>query len=59
MRYGAFDLLILLVVGLVWVVPVVAAIWALITLHRIRTTQKEMLGQLAAIERSIQSGRPT
>jgi hypothetical protein len=57
MRLGVPELLVLLIVGLVWVVPIACAIWALVTLHRIRTTQEEVLGKLAAIERSIQSGR--
>ena len=51
MRLGVPELIVVLTLGLVWLIPVAAGIWALITLHRIRTTQEDMRGRLAAIER--------
>ena len=59
MGLGVAELIVVLMLGLVWVVPIAAAIWALVTLHRIRTTQEEMRGRLATIERLIQTGRPS
>jgi hypothetical protein len=58
MRVGLPELIVVFMIGLVWIVPVVAGIWALVTLHRIRTTQEEMGSRLASIERSIQAVRP-
>lgn len=58
MRLGVPELIVVLTVGLIWVVPVAAGIWALVTLHRIRTTQEDMRNRLAAIERLIQTVRP-
>ena len=59
MSLGIPELIVVLMVGLVWVVPVAAGIWALVTLHRIRTTQEDVRNRLAAIERSIQNVRPS
>jgi hypothetical protein len=59
MRLGIPELIVFLMVGLVWMVPVAAGIWALVTLHRIRTTQEDVRDRLAAIERSIQNVRPS
>jgi hypothetical protein len=58
MRLGVPELIVLLMVGLIWVVPVAAGIWALVTLHRIRTTQEDIGNRLAAIERLIQTVKP-
>lgn len=58
MRLGVPELIVVLTLGLVWLIPVAAGIWALITLHRIRTTQENMHSRLAAIERLIQTQRP-
>ena len=59
MRLGVPELVIVLMLGLIWVVPAAAAIWALVTLHRIRTIQADMRNRLAAIERVIQTVRQT
>jgi hypothetical protein len=37
-----------------WLVTVIAAIWALITLHRVRVGQEAMRAKLEAIERLLQ-----
>lgn len=47
---GVPELSILLVMGIFWLVPVVAGVWALVTLSRIRAGQDEVLRRLAAIE---------
>ncbi len=38
------------VILLIYLVPAAVAVWAAITLQRVRTTQLEMLRQLTAIE---------
>jgi hypothetical protein len=58
MRLGLPELLVVFMIGLVWLVPFAAGIWALVTLHRIRTSQEDMSSKLASIERSIQAVRP-
>ena len=50
---GMPELIIVLMISLVWVVPAAAAVWALLTLHRVRATQETMLMKLDAIERSL------
>jgi hypothetical protein len=59
MRLGVSELIVVLMVGLLWVVPVAAGVWALATLHRIRTTQDDIRNRLAVIERSIQNVKPS
>ena len=54
---GIPELVVVLLVGLVWAVPIAAGIWALITLYRIRESQEDVRRRLVAIERVIQSGR--
>jgi hypothetical protein len=51
---GIPELLIFGFVGLVWLVPVAAAIWALITLHRVRVGQDALRTKLESIERLLQ-----
>jgi hypothetical protein len=58
MRLGVPELLVVFMIGLVWVVPVAACVWALVTLHRIRATQEEMSRKLDAVERAIQTTKP-
>ena len=55
---GVPELLIVLI-GVVWIVPLVAAIWALITLAQIRRRQDDVLRKLDALERSIQGSPRT
>ena len=46
--------LMILVIGLVfWIVPLVAGIWALITLWQIRRRQEDVLRKLDALERAV------
>jgi len=55
MRFGLPEIFVLIVVSAVWVVPLVAAGWALWTLHRIRTSQTSLQARLDAIERQLSS----
>jgi hypothetical protein len=47
---GFPELLVFGFFGLFWVIPIVAGIWALVTLHRLRTGQDEVRRRLTAIE---------
>ncbi len=54
MRFGTIgipELFFILLFGVIWVIPVAAAVWALVTLHQIRTSQRIMQ---AAIEQLLQ-----
>ena len=53
MRLGVPELFIVLMVGLLWILPLTAAVWALVTLHRIRTTQEDMRDKLDAMVRAM------
>jgi hypothetical protein len=50
---GVPELVVLLVIGLFYGVPIAGAIWAIITLQRIRTDQQVMGSRLEAIERLL------
>lgn len=52
---GLPELFVVLFALIMWVIPLVAGIWALITLHRIRTEQHSVQTKLDAIERLLQS----
>jgi hypothetical protein len=51
------ELFLVLIIGLLWVIPLAAAVWALITLYRIRATQEDMRQKLDTLARLMQSGR--
>lgn len=53
-RLGIPEVFIILLISLVWVVPVVAGIWALVTLHRIRNGQQALQAKIESIERMLQ-----
>ena len=50
---GMPELIVLLIIGLFYGVPIAGAIWALITLQRIRADQQAMGSRLEAIERLL------
>jgi hypothetical protein len=56
MRMGLSELIILMIAASVWIIPLVAAVWAVVTLQRIRTTQDDMRQRLDTIERAVRSG---
>lgn len=43
------GLIVGLFVGVFWLVPIAAGVWALVTLSRIRKSQDEMRAQLATL----------
>ena len=51
---GIPELLLILLFGVLWVVPIAAAVWVLVTLHRIRTAQQAMQDKLNAIDQLLQ-----
>jgi len=51
---GVPELIVILILGTFYVVPIAAAVWAIITLHRIRTDQEAMGVRLETIERLLQ-----
>jgi hypothetical protein len=54
--FGVPELMIVLVLVAVYAVPLVAAIWALVTLKRIQTGQEAVQARLESIERILQRG---
>lgn len=51
---GLPELFIILVLSSLWLIPIAAAIWALVTLHRVRVGQDALRVKLEAIERLLQ-----
>ena len=58
MRLGLPEFLVLLFIGALWIIPIAAGIWALVTLQKIRSAQDEMNRRLEAIERQGRSPLP-
>ena len=54
--FGVPELLIVLVIGVVYGIPLLAGIWALVTLKRIRDGQEAVKARLENIERLLQRG---
>jgi hypothetical protein len=54
MGLGIPELIVIFVVGLFWLIPVAAAVWALVTLQRIRVEQQAVQLKLDTIERLLQ-----
>jgi hypothetical protein len=52
-QFGIPELMILVVLAAFWLVPVAAGIWAVLTLHRLRAGQLEVLTKLGRIERHL------
>ena len=53
-RVGVPELLVILMASVVWLVPVAAGIWVLVTLHRVRVGQDAVRAKLESIERLLQ-----
>jgi hypothetical protein len=51
---GFPGFVLFLVICIAWVAPIAAAIWVVVTLHRIRGSQSEMQHKLNAIEQLLQ-----
>jgi hypothetical protein len=54
MRIGVAELWVLLTIAAICLVPIAAAVWALVTLHRIRAGQDAIRRRLDSIERLLQ-----
>lgn len=53
-RIGLAEFLMLLVLMATWVIPVAIAVWAVVTLQRIRSGQDAIRSRLDTIENLIQ-----
>ena len=51
---GIPELFVLLSIGAFYLIPVAAAVWALVTLHRIRVGQEDLRHRLEAIAHGLQ-----
>ncbi len=51
---GLPELMLLPLLLVFWVLPIAVAIWAVVTLHRIRASQLEMQAKLQALEQLLQ-----
>ena len=56
-RIGMPELIIFMGLGLFWLIPFAAGIWALVTLHRIRMGQQALGVQLERIAYLLQGHR--
>ena len=50
---GVPELLIVLVMAVMWVLPVAAAVWVILTLNRLPSGQQAIQAKLDAIERLL------
>jgi hypothetical protein len=48
------ELMLVLIVGATWLIPIAAGIWALITLQRLRTGQDALQRKLDAIQSMLE-----
>jgi hypothetical protein len=53
-RIGMPEILVVLTLAALWLVPLAAGEWALLTLHRIRTGQEDVRRRLETVERLLQ-----
>jgi hypothetical protein len=51
---GLPELLILLMIAGLWLIPIAAGVWALVTLQRLRAGQQAVQVKLDTIERLLQ-----
>jgi hypothetical protein len=52
--FGVPEVMIVLVIGLYWAVPIGFAIWVFVTLRRIRAGQQAVQMKLESIERLLE-----
>ena len=52
-QMGGMAIFVLLAAAF-WLIPIAAGIWALVTLHRIRSSQAVILLRLEQLERTLQ-----
>lgn len=51
---GVPELLIVMMVSCLWLVPIIAVVWVIVTLSRIRSGQQAIETRLAQIEQRLQ-----
>jgi hypothetical protein len=51
---GIPELLVITMIGVFWVIPLAAGVWALFTLHRIHMGQQALHAKVDTIERLLQ-----
>ena len=54
MSIGLPEITVIFLMSALWLIPVAAAVWALVTLNRLRVTQEAMRRSLDAIARSLE-----
>lgn len=54
MSIGLPEITVVFLMSALWLIPVAAAVWALVTLNRLRITQEAMRHSLDTIARSLQ-----
>ena len=54
---GIPELLVVLFIGVLWLIPIAAAVWALVTLQRVHASQQSMAATLENVERLLRGGR--
>jgi hypothetical protein len=54
MSVGPPEITVIFLMSALWLIPVAAAVWALVTLNRLRVTQEAMRRSLDAIAHSLQ-----
>jgi hypothetical protein len=54
MRIGLAELWVVIMIAAIYLVPIAAAVWALVTLHRIRAGNDAIRRTLENIERLLQ-----
>jgi hypothetical protein len=55
MGMGFTEIMVAVVIGIIYAIPIVAGIWAIITLNRLRIGQAAIQSRLEAIERALQN----
>jgi hypothetical protein len=51
---GIPELIVIMTISGLWLIPLAAVIWGIVTLHRLRVGQESLQAKLEAIERLLQ-----
>ncbi|MEJ2247474.1 MAG: hypothetical protein P8Y80_15575 [Acidobacteriota bacterium] len=57
-KIGPTELVVLFIGVFIWLVPIAAGVWAIITLHRIHSEQRSILSRLEEIESAVRKNLP-
>ena len=52
-RIGVPEIVVLLILAASWVIPLAGAVWAIVTLYRVRRDQETLLAKLDVIEKRL------